>query len=81
MGSAPTFHLAGARRPAAIIVMSAFSSIKNVVSDRLSLLGRLVSEDYFNNLEKAAKVTAVTGVLIIHGKKDSMIKSSHSINL
>ena len=54
MGSAPTFHLAATRKPAAIIAMSAFSSIKNVISDKLSFLGRLVNKDYFNNLEKAA---------------------------
>tara|TARA_B110000285_G_C14921552_1_gene512831 strand:- start:37 stop:282 length:246 start_codon:yes stop_codon:yes gene_type:complete len=81
MGSAPTFHLAGTRRPAAIIVMSAFSSIKNVVSDRLKILGRFVGGEYFNNMEKAAQVTSSTGVLLIHGKQDKMIASSHSTDL
>ena len=51
MGSGPTVYLGSTRSPAAIITMSAYTSIKNVVKDSFSFLCALVAEQ-FNNLER-----------------------------
>lgn len=72
MGSGPTLHLASTRSPAAVITMSAYTSIKNVVYEKMKLLGSLVA-DHFNNLECMKNIGPETGVLIIHGKNDYLI--------
>ena len=78
MGSAPCLHLGTVRKPAGTIIVSPFTSIKNVFSDRLFFLGALVNNSYFNNIEKAKNINKSTGVLLIHGKKDTMISYKHS---
>ena len=55
MGSGPTIHLGSTRSPAAIITMSAYTSIKNVVYEKMKILGSLVAE-HFNNLEKVKSI-------------------------
>ena len=51
MGSGPTIHLASTRSPAAVITISAYTSIKNVVYEKIKLLSALVA-DHFNNLDR-----------------------------
>jgi len=80
MGTGPTVHLASVRQPRAIILMSAYTSIKNVVQDKLKFLSVLVAK-HFNNIDKIERVTAKTAVLLLHGKKDSLIPYQHSVDL
>jgi|TARA_B110000285_G_C15041607_1_gene572104 abhydrolase domain-containing protein 17 len=72
MGSGPSIHIGSTRSPAAVITMSAYTSIKNVVSEKMKILGSLVAE-HFNNIEKVKSITPQTGVLLIHGKNDYLI--------
>ena len=44
MGSGPTCHLASTRSPGAVILMSAYTSIKNVAREKFGLLSALISE-------------------------------------
>jgi len=55
MGSGPSIHIASTRSPAAVITMSAYTSIKDVVSQKMKILGSLVAE-HFNNLEKVKHI-------------------------
>jgi predicted esterase len=80
MGSGPTIHLGSTRKPKAIITMSAYTSIKNVVHDKLSFLSALVAEQ-FNNLETIKNVPNETSVLFLHGKKDKLVPYQHSVDL
>ena len=80
MGSGPTIHLGSVRKPRAIITMSGYTSIRNVVHDKVSFLSALVSE-HFNNLEKIKTITKETAVLLLHGKKDSLVPFQHSVDL
>ena len=77
MGSGPSIHLASTRNPCAVITMSAYTSIKNVVSEKMKLLGSFVAE-HFNNLEKVKHIQPQTGVLLIHGKNDYLISWKQS---
>jgi esterase/lipase len=56
MGSGPSIHIGSTRSPAAVITMSAYTSIKNVVSEKMKILGSLVAE-HFNNIEKVKSIT------------------------
>ena len=64
MGSGPTVHLASTRLPGAVILMSSYTSIKNVVYEKFSLLSALVSEQ-FDNLSQVKKIRSPT--FFIHG--------------
>ena len=44
MGSGPSVHLASTRSPGLLILVSSFTSIKNVVYERFGPLSALVSE-------------------------------------
>jgi len=80
MGSGPASHLAACRTPGAVIMMSPFTSIKDVVHDKVNILSLLLHE-HFTNLENMSKVGPLTKVLLIHGKKDTLISYSHSVKL
>jgi hypothetical protein len=77
MGSGPTLHLGSTRSPAAVITMSAYTSIKNVVYEKMKFLGSFVAE-HFNNLEQMQNIGQETGVLLIHGKNDYLISWKQS---
>lgn len=80
MGTGPAIHLASKFKPNSLILISAYTSIKNVAYEKVSFLSGLV-EEQFNNLEAIKTVSNETKVLFIHGKKDSMISSEHSEQL
>jgi hypothetical protein len=55
MGSGPATYLAANNNPGALILMSPYTSIKNVVKNKVGFLSFLVSE-HFDNLKLMAKV-------------------------
>ena len=81
LGTAPTLHIASIRKPIAAITISPFSSIKQVIKDKVGFLSYLTTNSYFDNIAKAAKVSGSTNILIIHGKLDTLINFYHSFNL
>tara|TARA_B110000285_G_C14924092_1_gene514068 strand:+ start:389 stop:820 length:432 start_codon:yes stop_codon:yes gene_type:complete len=78
MGSGACFHLWNERNPQLMLLISPFSSIKRVFSDKLFFLGNFIPDIYFDNLKKKTHKTKDKKILLIHGCKDLMIKSSHS---
>jgi fermentation-respiration switch protein FrsA (DUF1100 family) len=76
MGSGPATQLASMCNPFALILMSAYTTIKAVAQNMVgSMLGYLVA-NHFNNLEKITKVQCP--VMFIHGKADPLIPCAHS---
>ena len=61
-----------------MVLQSAYTSIKKVVYENFSFFSALVSEQ-FDNLELCSKIKSP--VLLIHGKKDTLISHSHSVKL
>ena len=74
MGSGPVVHLAANRNPGAVVLMSAYTSIKQVVYEKFSFFSALISEQ-FDNLSLCPKVKSPT--LLIHGEKDDLIGPDH----
>ena len=70
MGSGPACFLAEKNKAHALILMSAYSSLRSVASDHVSILSYLVSER-FENKKRAANIKIPT--LIIHGDSDTLI--------
>ncbi len=51
IGSAPATWLAAKKNPGALILMSAFTSLRGVVKDLVGTLGSYLVRERFNNLE------------------------------
>ena len=76
MGSGPSSQLASMFNPKALILMSAYTTIKAVAQNVAgSFLGYFVA-NHFNNLDKMKGVTCPT--ILIHGKSDPLIPWQHS---
>lgn len=66
IGSGPATFVAKKYKPAALFLVSAFTSIKKVVKNLYGILGEMLVKERFNNLERMKSVKCP--VLIIHGK-------------
>lgn len=71
-------HLAANRNPGGVVLMSPYTSIKQVVYEKFSFLSALVNEQ-FDNLSNCEHIKSPT--LLIHGKKDDLIGPDHSRKL
>lgn len=78
MGSGPVVHLAANRKPGAIVLLSPYTSIKQVVYEKFSFFSALVTEQ-FDNLSLCKDIKSPT--LLIHGQKDQLIGMDHSQKL
>mmetsp|Transcript_8236 Transcript_8236/g.7644 ORF Transcript_8236/g.7644 Transcript_8236/m.7644 type:complete len:222 (+) Transcript_8236:144-809(+) len=79
LGTGPATELAAYVNPCALLLMTAYLSIRSVVSSMAgSLAGFLVSER-FRNIDNIKNVACPT--FLIHGQKDTLIPSSHSSEL
>lgn len=78
LGSGPASHLAKIRRFGALVLVSPFLSIKHVASSTFSWFGEII-KDRFNNVENIKKNK--NALLVIHGKKDTMIPFSQGSEL
>lgn len=67
------------RKPRAVVLMSAFSSLKSVVTDMLGSLAAFMVRERFQNEELIRSVTCPT--LLIHGRQDTLVPLSHSQKL
>lgn len=79
LGSGPASYLASKKNPGMLVLMSPFTSIKDVAG---SLIGRWVKfaiSDVFKNKEHMSSVTCP--VYILHGEKDTLIPYSHAEEL
>lgn len=78
IGSGPSLYLAAERKPGAVILISAFKSIKSVAYENFGFLSALVQEQ-FDNIQMIGKLSSPC--LLIHGKKDEFINYTHSEEL
>ena len=81
MGSGPTSYLSSQRSPFALLLMSPFTSIKDVSKSLLSwasFLSAIVYEK-FRNIDSISK--AKCPVFFLHGQMDTLIPHSHSQDL
>ena len=76
LGTSPAIYLSSQRKPKALFLISAFTSIKNVGKDfKLSYF----VEGIFNSYRYITNISCP--ILFIHGKKDPLINYHHSIEL
>ena len=79
MGTGPATQLASMCKPYALMLMSAYTTIKAVAQNMVGrFIGALV-QDHFSNLEKIALVQCP--VMFIHGMQDPLIPCAHSEQL
>jgi fermentation-respiration switch protein FrsA (DUF1100 family) len=71
MGSGPATYLAANYRPGALILMSPYTSIRNVVRSKVGWALSLMVAEHFDNLKLMSKVVCPT--FIVHGQRDSLI--------
>lgn len=79
IGSGPATYLAANREVGALVLMSAFTSIRAVAK---GLAGRWVQyliKERFNNLETISRVACPT--FLVHGQRDRLISYTHSEEL
>jgi pimeloyl-ACP methyl ester carboxylesterase len=80
MGSGPSIHLCANRQPANLILISPYTSIKNVSKELLgTFMSGLLIKERFKNIDKIGEVDCP--ILLIHGKKDKLVPHEHSENL
>jgi pimeloyl-ACP methyl ester carboxylesterase len=78
IGSGPATLLASKRKPGALLLMSPFTSIKDIAKNILGYMSFLSTIVYerFRNIDNIKKVTCP--VFLLHGQKDTLIPVNHS---
>ena len=82
MGSGVAVHLEKImdEAPAAMVLVSPFTSINDVVKSHTNAcISSLLSSNHFNNLDRISKI--LCPLLIIHGTDDGFIPVTHSRKL
>jgi fermentation-respiration switch protein FrsA (DUF1100 family) len=76
LGSGPACYVSTKYSVRGLILVSPFTSIKELAGEHYGLFGRLLIKDRFNNLSNIKK--AQCPVLIIHGDSDELVPLSHA---
>ena len=76
MGSGPACYLASNHKVSSLILLSAYTSLKNVVKSLVGYIPSLLVKERFENYETIKRVECPT--LIIHGQNDQLIPYQHS---
>ena len=76
IGSGPSTWLAAHRSPGALMLMSAYTSIRAVVKSIAGSLLMYLVKERFRNIDLMPKVTCPT--FLIHGQKDTLIHYTNS---
>ena len=82
MGSGPSTHLASLYNVSSLLLMSPYTSIKDVAKSLIGSLSFLIMPfvlERFRNIETIAN--AKCPVFLLHGLEDRLIPHSHSIEL
>ena len=84
IGSGPATYLAKNHNVMALILLSPLKSIKEAIKTLFPKLkiGEIIQsivKERFNNMENISKV--ISPILFIHGKMDTLIPPSHSLDL
>ena len=76
MGSGPTSLLGARFKPRCIILMSPYTTIKEVAKNVVGSFLALMVAEHFNNRDNMKIIRCP--VLLIHGEADTIIPSQHS---
>jgi abhydrolase domain-containing protein 17 len=79
IGSGPACYLAAHTRPAAMLLMSAYTSIRDAVKYIVGTYAQYLVKERFRNIDNIARVSCP--VFLLHGQKDTMIPYEHSQDL
>lgn len=79
LGSGPASYLASKKNPGMLVLMSPFTSIKDVAGSLIGKWVKFAISDVFKNKEHMSSVTCP--VYILHGEKDTLIPYSHAEEL
>ena len=79
IGSGPATYLAANRNPGLLVLMSAYTSIREVVRSLVGSWAQYLVAERFRNIDEISK--AACPCFFLHGKKDKLIPDSHSIDL
>eukprot|EP00826_Nyctotherus_ovalis_P051345 TRINITY_DN6411_c0_g1_i3.p1 TRINITY_DN6411_c0_g1~~TRINITY_DN6411_c0_g1_i3.p1 ORF type:complete len:316 (+),score=13.58 TRINITY_DN6411_c0_g1_i3:116-1063(+) len=79
IGSGPSIHLASYREACALLLISAYTSVKAVAKNIAGSLLQALVKDRFKNKELMGNVTCP--VFILHGMKDTVVPYSHAQEL
>jgi fermentation-respiration switch protein FrsA (DUF1100 family) len=76
IGTGPACLFARHFSPKGVILVSAYTSIKNVAANVAGKFLSLFVSQHFNNFNQMRGISSP--ILLIHGKKDTLIPASHS---
>ena len=76
IGSGPASWIAANRNPGALLLMSAYTSIRAVVRNVAGRVAQYLVKERFRNIDQMSKVTCPT--FIVHGQNDKLIPYSNS---
>lgn len=76
IGSGPAIYLCSRREVQACIVVSGFTSLKQVVRDHVGSLMAATLKQRFNNLSLVPLLSC--HLLIVHGRKDTIVLPYHA---
>jgi len=76
IGSGAACHLASTQQVGALILQSPYTSISNLVQEKLGMLSSMVRSSFWDNYEAMKRITCP--ILFIHGQRDNLIPSQHS---
>lgn len=79
VGSGPATYLASKYDVGALILLSAYTSLKKLVRDHYGKFVQWLIAERFENLERIKDVKCP--ILLIHGKKDELIPYQHAFEL
>jgi len=79
IGSGPASYVASKRTPQAVVLISAYTSVNNLIGDHFNSCVKPFISERFDNLSCMNTITSP--VLLIHGLKDTLIKPKNSQDL
>lgn len=79
IGSGPACQLASKKKVASLVLVAPFKSIKDVVKSTYGRIAALFVAERFRNIDAIKEI--VCPILFIHGKKDTMVPFSHTLEM
>ena len=79
IGSGPATYLAAHRNPGMLVLLSAYTSIRDLVRSKIGSFAQFLVADRFRNIDEIQKVKSPC--FFIHGSRDTLVPSSHTIEL
>lgn len=76
IGSGPATLVAAKRNPCALLLMSPFKSIRDIIHQQAGSILQYVVSDRFRNIDIMPEVTCPT--FFVHGQRDQLISFTHS---